>query len=76
MRNLVGLIALTAAAAASGCSHNRATIPTDLEPLYHFMQYHGPDCHSFPYSCPPCPYFDYQNCIWRDRLTGMPLALQ
>jgi hypothetical protein len=60
----------------SGCWHSRADLPTDLEPLYQFVRYHSRACDEYPFSCPCCPYFDYQNYVWRDPTIGYVMPPQ
>ena len=77
MRGLVAALGLTVVLAGSAGCQSRWDVPADLEPVYDFIQYHGPACEVYPYSCPCCPYFDYQSGVWRDPITGrvvMPQA--
>lgn len=75
MRSFVAALGIAALTGAAGC-HSRGDLPTDLEPLYQFIQYHSPACEVYPYSCPCCPYFDYQNGVWRDPITGLVVPPQ
>ncbi len=64
MRNgLFAILALVVLAELGGCC-SPSQVPVSLEPLNDWLLYHGAACRHYPYSCPPCPYFDYERCCW------------
>jgi hypothetical protein len=68
MKSKLSALALAVAALlAEGCCCCRCgpDVPVDCEDFCACLQYHGPDCCEYPYSCPRCPYFDYQQRVWR-----------
>ena len=65
------ILSLTLLTAAGGCTCGER-IPVDFEDLCCILRYHGPACRRYPYSCPPCPYYDYQCRTWRDANCPCP----
>lgn len=66
MKNGIAAILLAAALAGAGGCRSRADVPADFEPIYDLINFHECECWwEYPYSCPPCPYYDYRFGVWR-----------
>ncbi len=63
-KQLAALVVAIAAATLAGCCCCGPEVPVDCEDFCACLQYHGPDCCNYPFSCPRCPYYDYNNCFW------------
>ncbi|MEX2287584.1 MAG: hypothetical protein WD648_10880 [Planctomycetaceae bacterium] len=63
-KQLAAFVVAIAAAMAGGCCCCGPEVPVDCEDFCACLQYHGPDCCQYPFSCPRCPYFDYNYCVW------------
>ena len=57
--------------AASGCQHRRPhNIPVGLEGLFYGLHCMPGGKIKPPYSCQPCPYYDYRRDRWKKRVHG------
>ena len=69
MRRPVALVVVVCGLSLAGCCgdfRNCHNVPVDCEDLCNCLHYTNCECaHNYPYSCPPCPYFDSQRCLWR-----------
>lgn len=71
MKNRLAVLLLAISAMAfNGCCCcqnwcNCCDVAVDYEDLCHCLHHNNCQCaHNYPYSCPPCPYYDQQNCTW------------
>jgi hypothetical protein len=70
-RFLSAVILATGLAGLGGCCAP-GEIPVSLEGPCNLMRFHGPDCCEYPYSSPPCPYWDDCSGTWQNQYGGPP----
>jgi hypothetical protein len=71
---VLAAIVITAAGCSScgevGCDRSGDNVPVSLEGLYDVVSVAAPSTWFCPYSCPPCPYYDYRAKCWYDDPYG------
>lgn len=55
---------LILASCLAGCCGNPNRVPVSLENAWNRKHFHGLCRYCYPYSCPPCPYFNRAACAW------------